>query len=406
MNKQLRRFLSVLGLIAITVPVLAQPKPGQAELPVTQVVLFSSGVGYFEREGQVDGNARIDLQFQAANINDLLKSLVLQDQGGGQVSTINYDNRNPIDMTLKSFALDLTQNPSMAELLNQARGEKVEVVTTADNKNPVVGQSETLNGTIVGVEKQRQAVGRDQVIEVAQVNLLTADALRGVPMAQVQKVRFLKPALEQEFKKALEVLAAGHDKQKKTVSLNFTGDGKRGVRVGYVTESPIWKTSYRLALKENDKLFLQGWAVVENTSDEDWNNVQLGLVSVRPISFEMDLYQPLFVRRPMVELDLFASLKPQTYGGNMQKDDDKPIEKLESLEKSLDEVQRRVISGKELAKKRAMSRAELSDLISEGKYRKQLSLGEGVASAATTTELGEYFEYHIRQPVSLPRQKS
>src|SRR5262245_14015553 len=321
MNSQLCRFLSVLGLTAIAGPVLAQPKPGQAELPVSQVVLFSSGVGYFEREGQVDGNARIDLQFQAANINDLLKSLVLQDQGGGQVSTINYDNRNPIDMTLKSFAIDLTQNPSMAELLNQARGEKVEVVTTVDNKNPVVGQSETLNGTIVGVEKQRQAIGKDQVIEVAQVNLLTADGLRGVPMAQVQKVRFLKPSLEQEFKKALEVLAAGHDKQKKTVSLNFTGEGKRGVRVGYVTESPIWKTSYRLALKENDKLFLQGWAVVENTSDEDWNNVQLGLVSGRPISFEMDLYQPLFVRRPMVELELFASLRPQTYSGDMDREE-------------------------------------------------------------------------------------
>src|SRR5262245_48713611 len=257
MNSQLRRFLLVVAVVALALPAFAQPKPGLAELPVTQVVLFSSGVGYLEREGQVDGNARIDLQFQAANINDLLKSLVLQDQGGGQVSTINYDNRNPIDMTLKSFAIDLTQNPSMAELLNQARGEKVEVVTSADNKNPVVGQSETINGTIVGVEKQRQAAGKDQVIEVAQVNLLTADGLRGVPMAGVQKVKFIRAGLDQEFRKALEVLATGHDKQKKTVSLNFTGDGKRSVRVGYVTDSPIWKTSYRLALKEKDKLFLQ-----------------------------------------------------------------------------------------------------------------------------------------------------
>src|SRR5262245_27843692 len=127
MKSQLRRFLCVMGVAGLGFPAFGQPKPGLAELPVTQVVMYSSGVGYFEREGQVDGNARIDLQFQASNINDLLKSLVLQDQGGGQVSTINYDDRDPIDMTLKSFAIDLTQNPSMAELLNQARGEKVEV---------------------------------------------------------------------------------------------------------------------------------------------------------------------------------------------------------------------------------------------------------------------------------------
>src|SRR5262249_15861724 len=279
-------------------------------------------------------------------------------------------------------------------------GEKVEVITTVDNKNPVVGQSETLNGTIVGVEKQRQAVGKDQVIEVAQVNLLTADGLRGVPMAQVQKVRFLKPALEQEFKKALEVLAAGHDKQKKTVSLNFTGEGKRGVRVGYVTESPIWKTSYRLALKENEKLFLQGWAVVENTSDEDWNNVQLGLVSGRPISFEMDLYQPLFVRRPMVELDLFASLRPQTYGGDMLAD----AKKAGAIGgKPIPEEVRERSQSAQLRRSRQDSPVNYYSLGGRGS---QMNLGEGVASPATTTELGEYFESPIRQPVIQPRQKS
>src|SRR5262249_53757523 len=152
-----------------------------------------------------------------------------------------------------------------------------------------------------------------------------------IPLGQVQRVRFTKQGLDQEFRKALEVLATSHDKQKKTVSLNFNGDGKRSVKVGYVCESPIWKTSYRLSLakkaakgddKESSKeakeeLILQGWAVVENTTDDDWNSVQLGLVSGRPISFKMDLYTPLFVDRPEEKLDLFASLRPQTYEGDM-----------------------------------------------------------------------------------------
>src|SRR5262249_46422982 len=156
-------------------------------------------------EGLVNGHARLDLQFPMTDINDLLKSLILQDLGGGQISTIHYDNRNPIDMTLKSFALDLTRNPSMGDLLNQARGEKVELVTVADTKG-TVGQAETINGLIVGVEKQRQPHGKDQLLDVAQVNLLTPEGLRGVPLGQVQRVRFLSPGLDQEFRKALEVL--------------------------------------------------------------------------------------------------------------------------------------------------------------------------------------------------------
>ena len=62
---------------------------------------------------------------------------------------------------------------------------------------------------------------------------------------------------------------------------------------------------------------MQGWAVVENPSDEDWKDVRMSLVSGRPISFQMDLYQPLYVPRPVVEPELFASLRPPTYSGDM-----------------------------------------------------------------------------------------
>src|SRR5438128_212383 len=147
-----RRFgVAILTLLGVAIPVMAQPKAGLPELPVTRIVLFSSGVGYFQRDGQVDGNARIDLQFAGNNINDLLKSLVLQDQGGGQVSTVNYDNRDPIEKTLKSFAIDLTGNPSMGLLLGQVRGERVEVISFGEQGKQ--GFPATLNGVIVGVQR-------------------------------------------------------------------------------------------------------------------------------------------------------------------------------------------------------------------------------------------------------------
>src|SRR5262249_17910479 len=114
---------------------------------------------------------------------------------------------------------------------------------------------------------------------------------------------------------ALETLALSHDNQKKAVQLHFAGEGKRKVQVGYVIEAPIWKTSYRLLMAEKEKPYLQGWAMVENPTDEDWTSVKMALVSGRPISLKMDLYNPLYINRPTVEPELFASLRPVTYQG-------------------------------------------------------------------------------------------
>jgi hypothetical protein len=279
---------------------------GPVSLPISQVVLFNSGVGYFQREGQVEGDAHVDLSFPAGDINDLLKSLIVQDASGGKVGEVSYDSFDPVDRTLRSFALDLTGNPSVAQILNQARGEKIEIVRQQHGSEPL-----TLSGIIVGMEPRPQANNGQQL------NLLTADGLRGIALAHIQKVRFLNPTLDGEFRRALDVLARTRDVQKKSVRVHFTGKGKRTVRVGYVVERPIWKTSYRLSVGQNGKPHLQGWALVENTSDDDWSNVRMVLVTGRPISFRMNLYQPLYVPRPLVEPELFASLRPPVYSGDM-----------------------------------------------------------------------------------------
>src|SRR5262249_6890859 len=241
------------------------------------------------------------------------------DLDGGTVSAVSIDSSAPTERTLKSFAVNLTGNPSFAAILNQARGEKVEVALTQAG----AGGQGTLSGSVVGVERQRQAVGKD-ALEVSVLNLWCSDGLRSVKLSDVQRVRFLNGVVEGEFKKALETLALAHDTQKKGVSIRFTGEGKRRVRVGYVIENPIWKTSYRLVLgsKKEEKPYLQGWAVVENATDEDWKDVRLALVSGRPVSFQMDLYTPLYVSRPTVVPELFHSLRPVAYSGSM--DDAKP----------------------------------------------------------------------------------
>src|SRR5262245_14933066 len=285
------------------------------KLPVTQVVLFNSGVGYFHRSGEVDGETRVDLQFSAADINDLIKSLVVHDAKGKAVP-LRYDSQEPIEKTLKSFAIDLSANPSFGQILNQMRGQKIEV--TLQTNNPALnGLPGSLTGTIIGMETTHRphSPTAPGVAEMELLNLNCAEGLRSVPLSAVQRVRFLNPNVESEFRRALDVVAVGHDSLKKTVHLGFKAEGRREVRVGYVVENPIWKTSYRLVKTDSGKWRLQAWANVENTSDEDWNDIKLTLVSSRPISFQMDLYPPLFIPRPTVEPALFASLRPPTYAG-------------------------------------------------------------------------------------------
>src|SRR5262249_1569701 len=97
-----------------------QPSVRSVQLPIGQVVLFSSGVGYFQREGNVEGNARVDLSFPVADINDLLKSMVVRDLDGGVLSTVSYDSNAPVEKTLKSFAINLHGNPASGQILNTA----------------------------------------------------------------------------------------------------------------------------------------------------------------------------------------------------------------------------------------------------------------------------------------------
>ena len=232
------------GAIAIAAIVLSRPAAtaprddiaaaaAAASLPIKNVVLFSSGVGYFQRKGEIDGTARIDLTFQVRDINDLIKSMVIQDEKG-VVSAVSYDSLDPVDRTLKSFAVNLTNNPTFGGILTQLRGEKVEVVLNQTTAN----QPGTITGSIMGIEKQKVA-SKDGAVDAEVLNMWCAEGVRALKLGDIQRLRFLNPTMEGEFRRALDTLALSHDAQKKAVSLNFAGEGKREVRVGYVVENPI-----------------------------------------------------------------------------------------------------------------------------------------------------------------------
>jgi hypothetical protein len=369
-----------------------------ANLPLKRVVLFNSGVGFFEHGGQVEDNADVQLKFNVEDVNDLLKSMVVEDLGGGQISTVSYGSKDPISKTLKSFAVDLTTNPTLFDLLQQVRGERVEL--EAPNR---------ISGLIVGVEKHKEKVGDRDTIEIDVLNLLTEAGLRAIKLDTVTSIKLANEKLDSELRKALALLASSHDTDKKTVTLSFLGHGKRQVRVGYIQETPVWKTSYRLLVDDENPPLLQGWAIVENTTENDWSGVNLALVSGRPISFVMDLYQPLYVARPRVEMELYASLRPQSYEQDLAKREAEFREKSAMAAASAPPMP--MAPG--MAGRPAMARALRKAAAGEGKGMGRgdeaaagWDLQQGVQSAATARDVGSLFQYTIRTPVDLARQQS
>ncbi len=282
-------------------------------LPVRSVTLFTSGVAYTERGGEVTGDASVPLIFRTAQINDILKSMVLLDSAG-TVQPATYTARDPIGRTLRAFAVDVSDNVSQASILTQLRGATVTVETI--NKGAVTGQ-------IVSLEMRQVAGDDNKPIVVPFLTLLGENGLITVRLDAERSIRIHDERLNREFREALTQLAAGADDQRRQVTLHFSGSGTRPVRVGYVMEAPLWKMSYRLVINDQKpgqppaRPYLQGWALVENTSDEDWNSVRLNLVSGRPVSFIQDLYQPLYIPRPVVAPDVIASPYPQSHGGNL-----------------------------------------------------------------------------------------
>lgn len=365
--------LAVIAALLMQASILTAQGEAESTIPLSRVALFSSGVGYFQRDGHVEGNSTVELKFVTSQINDILKSLILRDFDGGNISRVNFSSRDPLAKTLKSFTIDLADNPGLAAILNQARGEAVELTT-----------SEKIEGRILGVERVQELEEQGY-----NINLITARGLQSIRLVEVTEIRFLKPSLEEELHKALSLIAEEHNRDKKNVVLHFTGQGKRRVSIGYLVETPVWKTSYRLVLGDNNSHFLQGWAIVENTTDEDWQDVELSLVSGEPISFTMDLYRPIYLRRPHVELDIRGSVQSQVYDDDLGYGADAEELIAESAPPAM--FDRRMAAKKSLA----YSREE-----------QEMDLTKGVESAARAGTTGEFYQYRIKAPVTIARQES
>lgn len=399
------------GLMTFASSALAQAVAGAdaaPRLPITSITLYRSGVGYFERHGMIKSGDSVQLRFAQDEINDMLKSMVIFDPQQA-LQSISYESNEPLARQLASFGIDLSDNPTLATILGRLRGTKVRFVTS---DGPI-------SGVVLGSEMRDQAQGSAQkAISIPFVNVITESGVRSVNLTTIVSVQLEDPALNGELMKALAALAAHSTDRFKNVGLSFGGTAARDVKIAYVNEMPIWKTSYRLVLpdeaKSKEQPMIQGWAIIENTTDDDWSNIQLALVASQPVSFEMNLSQSLHITRPSLDVPTVAGAAPRIY-----QDGDAFAEKNRLRQAMAAPSVSAPPPGAWMAKT-----AAADGLVASGGAFGAVAMADGAnndmetgmsseelwkqsaIAQAQSSSVGEAFQYTMKNPISIGRQQS
>lgn len=423
--KNLRVFLTVLVcLFSVQIQIVGQKKVRRAlkldsptpqqftppnQLPIRRVILYSNGMVYIERRGIVSGNAEINLSFKQSQVDDVLKSMVVLDLGSGRIGAVSYNSSVPAAARTAEIPFNIeseTENNSggLAGVLSQLQGARVLV---ASDKG-------TATGSILNVEKRsvyRKTVEKTKEDDNEETTnetekslplnyaLVIASESGEISSFDLKDVRFVK-LLDEETRRDVSefanATASARRRDAKTINVASEGAGEREMIVSYTVSAPIWKTTYRVVLDEAGKPFFQGWAIVDNVSDEDWRNVQLSLVSGSPISFIQPIQNPLYRHRPVIEIPEDLNLEPQIYdptketgygygigtgnGSGIGDGDGPPAVKKPSPI---------VTDGVETS---------VSELLA--------TENSGVQTAAKGMQFGDLFEYKIEQPVTVVRNRS
>jgi hypothetical protein len=291
------------SLVALILCVAVLPA---AELPVRTVVLYKHGVGYFERSGTLGAGESARLDFKAAEMNDVLKSLTINDNGG-KVTGVRYDSNVPLDQKLGEFPFRLANGQPLSSVLDQLKGARLEM-----EFGPQKTAGEIVSARMVAGDKDRA--------EHEQLTLLMdSGELRNVDLSAASAIRFTDTKLQLQFRDYLTALTDSRSKDKRSVYIDSSDTKSREVRAEYIMPMPAWKSSYRLMFIDAGKdPVLEGWAIVDNTTGEDWTNVKVSLISGKPISFISQLYDPKYINRMTADLPEDQAVAPTVYSGAVQ----------------------------------------------------------------------------------------
>jgi hypothetical protein len=370
-------------------------------LPMRRVVLYKTGVGYFEHLGTVRSRQDVTIRFTSAQLNDVLKSLTTIDMGNGRITGISYNSIAPIEQRLGALRLPVGAGATMADLLASLRGARVEVSSSAG----------VTVGRLLSVERRTRPGKEAEAITVDTVSVLSvAGEVQSFDLTPAVRVRILDPDLRQEVGRYLDVVGSSRERDVRQMVITTSGSGERQLFVSYISEVPIWKSTYRLMLRDDGaRPLLQGWAIVDNTVGEDWTGVELSLVAGAPQSFVQNISQPYYGRRPTVPLPQAAMMTPQTHDAPLQIDEAaSPAALAEAV--SVSEASAVAPSGG-----RGVPGGRIGGVIGDlpsppppasvmARQAYDQMTSQGPAAAARP--LADLFEYRIKDPVTLQKNQS
>jgi hypothetical protein len=294
----MRRLLPFLA--SVMAPAMA------ADIPVRQIVLYKSGVGYFERSGDLKAGESARLDFKAGDMNDVLKSLTVEDRSGAKVTGLRYDSSEPLTEKLADFPFHVDGQQSLSAFLDQVKGARVEMKYGADSLSGVVVGARIIEATDKNAEREQAVL------------MLDSGELRTVDLSAASSLRFADAKLQTQLRDYLALLNQARSKDKRSVYIEAPDAQGRHIAVSYMIPMPLWKSSYRLIFGEQGEPTLEGWAIVDNTTGEDWDGVRLSVVSGRPVSFISRLYDARFLERPTVDLPDERAQEPRLHEGVFQ----------------------------------------------------------------------------------------
>ena len=284
----------------ITTP--SDRSPPANALTLKRVMLSTGGVAYLEHEAEVADDAELGLDVPLDMVDDVLKSIVVYDSKGG-VGRATLPGRNPLAHVFEDLPFGADALGSPAALLNALQGAEIKV-----------GSSHPMVGKLLRVVPETVALGDHGTTTRNRVSVLTGAGLQQFMLEDADAVNFTDAELQAKVEKALTDTAAYRAKGRRRIMLSTLGSGRRTLRIGYVVAAPLWKANFRLTLPQDPgktNAQLQGWAVLENMSGQDWQGIELTLLSGRPVSFRQAIYEAYYVSRPEVPVEVSGRLLPR-----------------------------------------------------------------------------------------------
>jgi hypothetical protein len=381
MNKTKITKILIAALLLISCNIFAENNSPK----LTDVALYKNGLGYFQMDGKVKDNESFVIPVKDSQINDILSSLYVLDLNGGRIMSVGYsvDNKNDQDILIK-----LPKSHSLTELLKELQGAEIEIDSTSKG---------SCKGKLIGLEPVYDIVDNKKIAKNYIITLLDGNnSISPVLMSTVSSYKILDKTLQKDLNKLLDLSLSSKYRHRKNITISTEGKGIRSILIGYLVDTPVWKSTYRIIFNSEDDNtpLILGYAIAENTTENDWDNIKISFISGAPLSFIMKLSEPLFIERPEVPIPglNFLNVEWNNLSGSEIMNKSRRFESKDRSRKSFAKA--------EPAMEMAYSDSLASSAAGAGNWGQII---EQTNKANTTNEkVGEMFAYNVENNVSVP----